>query len=473
LNNRAAAARRLLNDQTFPGAYMKHTAQYEKLGAFIRDAMARFSVPGVAFGVIHDGEEYETGFGVTNVRHPLPVDADTLFQIGSTTKTFTATTAMRLVEAGQLDLDAPVRRYLPDFKMQDEQTAAHVKVRDLFTHTAGWAGDYFDDTGNGDDALAEYVRRMADLPQQAPLGAVWSYNNAAFSLAGRVIEAAHGTTYEKALTDLVLKPLGLSMSFIMPTDVMTHRFVAGHIVENGKPKVAAPWPLARSAHAAGAIVSTARDQMAYARFHMGDGTAASGERVLSAESIKLMQTPIADAPLGERMGISWFVQDHGDIRIVRHGGATKGQLSAFMFSPTHGFALTVLTNADRGAELHRETVAFALKEFLGIDPPKPQAVPMDADALSPYLGAYSSQLMNCELYLQDGQMMMQAKPNGGFPSKDTPPGPTPPPTRMVFIGADHVMALDAPHTDLQGEFLRGADGAIVWFRFGGRIRVRA
>ncbi|MBI5876436.1 MAG: beta-lactamase family protein [Chloroflexi bacterium] len=452
---------------------MKHTAKTESLNAFIRDAMKRFSVPGVAVGVLFDGEEYAAGFGVTNVRHPLPVDADTLFQIGSTTKTFTATTAMRLVEAGKLELDAPVRRYLPDFKMQDEQVAANVQVRDLFTHTAGWAGDYFDDTGSGDDALAEYVRRMADLPQLTPLGAAWSYNNAAFSLAGRVIEAAAGTTYERALTDLVLKPLGLSMSFIMPTDVMTHRFVAGHIVENDKANVAAPWPLARSAHAAGALASTARDQLAYARFHMGDGAAASGERVLKAESLKLMQTPITMAALGEQMALSWFVQDHGDVRVVRHGGATKGQLSAFLFAPTHGFALTVLTNADRGAELHREATAFALKEFLGVMPPKPKVVRMDTAALSAYTGKYTSLLSDNELYLEDNRLMMSVTPRGGFPTKDTPPGPTPPPTRLVFIGPDRVRALDAPHTDLQGEFLRNPDGSVAWFRFGGRIRARA
>ncbi len=452
---------------------MKHTAKYEQLNAFIRDAMKRFTVPGVAVGVMYDGEEYATGFGVTNVRHPLPVDADTLFQVGSTTKTFTATTAMRLVEAGKLELDAPVRRYLPDFTLRDEQVAANVKVRDLFTHTAGWAGDYFDDTGSGEGALAEYVRRMADLPQLSPLGAIWSYNNAAFSLAGRVIEAASGQTYEAALTELVLKPLGLTMSFIMPTDVMTHRFVAGHIVENEKANVATPWPLARSAHAAGALVSTARDQLAYARFHMGDGTSASGAHVLSEASLKLMQTPITTAALGEQMALSWFVQDHGDVRIVRHGGATKGQLSAFMFSPTHGFALTVLTNADRGAELHREATAFALKAFLGIDPPKPQPVATDTAALAEYLGSYTSRLSDNDLYLEDGQLMMRVTPRGGFPTKDSPPGPTPPPTRMVFIGKDRVMALDAPHTDMQGEFLRNPDGSLAWFRFGSRIKARA
>src|SRR5690348_10400834 len=80
----------------------------------IEEAMARLHVPGVGLGIIIDGEDYTAGFGVTNVDYPSPVSADTLFQIGSTTKTFTATIAARLAEMGSLDLDAPVRTYLPD-----------------------------------------------------------------------------------------------------------------------------------------------------------------------------------------------------------------------------------------------------------------------------------------------------------------------------------------------------------------------
>ncbi len=146
----------------------------------VPDAMKRHRVPGVALGIFADGREFSAGFGVTNVRHPLEVNEHTLFQIGSTTKTFTATLAMRLAEAGKLDLDAPVRRYLPGFRMKDAEVTERVTMRHLLTHTGGWEGDYFDDTGAGDDALRIYVERMADLPQLTPLGAVWSYNNAAF-----------------------------------------------------------------------------------------------------------------------------------------------------------------------------------------------------------------------------------------------------------------------------------------------------
>ncbi|HXW84578.1 MAG TPA: serine hydrolase domain-containing protein, partial [Candidatus Binataceae bacterium] len=202
--------------------------KFAQLREFAAETLARYRVPGAALGIFADGEQFAAGFGITNVRHPLEVDEHTLFQIGSNTKTFTATLAMRLVEQGKLDFDSPIRRYLPGFRMKDSGIAERVTMRHLLTHRGGWEGDFFEDTGNGDDALRIYVERMSDLAQLTPLDAVWSYNNAAFSLAGRVIEVLNSTTYEAALTDQILKPLGLKRSFIFPTDVMTHRFAVGH-----------------------------------------------------------------------------------------------------------------------------------------------------------------------------------------------------------------------------------------------------
>src|SRR5579875_3400177 len=100
----------------------------------IVEAMERHHIPGVGLGIILEGREHTAGVGVTNRDHPSPVTAQTFFQVGSTTETFTATVIMRLVEAGKLDLDAPVRTYLPDLRLADEDTAARVTVRHLLTH---------------------------------------------------------------------------------------------------------------------------------------------------------------------------------------------------------------------------------------------------------------------------------------------------------------------------------------------------
>src|SRR5438270_5445236 len=148
-----------------------------RLDALVRDAMSRYHVPGVAVGILHDGTIDVDGWGVTSVEHPLPVDADTLFQIASVTKTITATVIMRLVERDALDLDAPVRRYLPEFRLRDEDAASRATLRHLVTHTGGWLGDSFTDFGRGDDALARYVTAMAELEQLTPLGEIWHYSN--------------------------------------------------------------------------------------------------------------------------------------------------------------------------------------------------------------------------------------------------------------------------------------------------------
>jgi CubicO group peptidase (beta-lactamase class C family) len=207
---------------------MTSQSDFDELREVVQEEVGRTRVPGFALGLLLQAEEFTAGFGVTNLHHPLPVDADTLFQIGSITKTFTATAAMRLVDEGRLDLDAPVRQYLPDLRLVDAVAQACVTPRHLLTHTAGWIGDYFCDTGRGDDALARYVAELADVEQLTPPGALYSYCNSGFSMLGRVIEILTGATFETALQHLVLEPLDLERSFLFPEDVMTHRFAVGH-----------------------------------------------------------------------------------------------------------------------------------------------------------------------------------------------------------------------------------------------------
>src|SRR5215472_14093872 len=150
---------------------------FRELDAKIQAGMARYGIPGVAVGVLAHGREYVRGYGVTNVDYPVPVDGDTLFRIGSTTKTFTGTTVMRLLEQGKLDLDTPVCTYLPNFETSDTEVASQVTLRQLLNHSAGWLGDDFEDTGRWQDALTRYVAGMARLPQVTPLGTAFHYNN--------------------------------------------------------------------------------------------------------------------------------------------------------------------------------------------------------------------------------------------------------------------------------------------------------
>ncbi len=134
---------------------------FKKISRKIVSEMKRLDVPGVALGIHQKGQEFSAGFGITSVEHPLPVTVNTLFQTGSISKTFTGTAIMMLVEQGKVDLDAPVKKYIKDFKVQDQEVTRKVTVRQLLTHMGGWVGDYFNDFGNGDDALDRMVKDIA------------------------------------------------------------------------------------------------------------------------------------------------------------------------------------------------------------------------------------------------------------------------------------------------------------------------
>jgi CubicO group peptidase (beta-lactamase class C family) len=460
--------------------------------------MARLHIPGAALGVIH-GDACETaGFGVTNVEHPLPVDADTLFQIGSISKTVAATAAMRLVEAGRLDLDAPLRRYLPGLRLADESVAAQVTAHHLFTHTGGWAGDYFADGGPGDDALAKAADKLAALPQVSPLGRYWSYNNAGFYLAGRLLEVLEGRPYDALARDLVLAPLGMRMSFFDAAECITHAVAVGHEAiydrpsadgaQGGKqtPKVARPWGLPRSMAPVGGIVSTVNDLLRYARFQMGDGslTGGAGEtlRLLSPASLAFMHAPYAPAGNGEWVGLSWYLRSapYGDgesVRMVRHGGGTKGQLSTLQFAPDRHFAVVILSNSARGDEMETHAVRWALEHYVGTHEVEPLARPATVEELAAYAGRYRAWGEDLVLSVVDGsRLLVEVVPLGGFPTPDTPPLPGPPPVRAALMaGGDEsrqgLLLLDEPAAGQQGEFFR-EDGEIAWLRLGGRLHAR-
>jgi len=444
---------------------------YEPLHEQIRSAMQRLGVPGIAVGILHEGKEHTAGFGVTNVDHPSPVSAETLFQIGSITKTVTATAIMRLVEAGTLDLDTPIRRYLSDLRLADESVAVHVTLRHLLTHTAGWEGDFALtlNTGRGDDALARFIARLPEAEQLTPLGELWSYNNAGFYLAGRVIEAVTGKPYESAAKELVLSPLGTTHAFFFPEEVMLHSFAVGHNVVGERAEVARPWPIPRNANAAGGITTSVGDLLRYARFAMGDGTAANGMRILSRASLDLMRTPMVPADEGRRVGLAWFIQEIDGVRVIGHGGGTIGQIATFQFAPARGFALTILTNANRGGDLTLEVTKWALKHYLGIVEPERAHQARTPEQLAEYAGRYASTLTNVELDVRDGQLILQRKDSDKVRDLLENPPPPEPPSPVAFYGPDQIVGMEGPLKDLTAEFLCHADGSIAWLRLGGRL----
>jgi len=444
---------------------------FDALLQLLDTRMHDLHIPGAAVGVWHQGQEFSAALGVTSVDHPLPVTATTLFQIGSITKTMLATCVLRLVEQGRLELDRPVRATLPDLRLADEGTAARLTLRHLLTHTGGWGGDYFNSFGSGDDALARMVASLDRLPQLTPLGSLWHYNNAGFAIAGRLIEIATGQTFEAAMGRLLFEPLGMQHSFFYPEDVMVQRFVVGHFAAADRPaSLALPWAIGRANHPAGGVVSTIPDLLTYARFHLGEGCAASGERLLSAASLAEMRRPQAYPGVSaDAMGLTWFIQGIGGVTCYRHGGSTHGQNAQFLFVPGRDFAFAFLSNAESGDGLGMELYPAAVELFLGAVEPPPVTFSRPEAELAEYSGRYDAQADTFELTPQDGGLLVEIHNKGGFPTPDAPPSPNPAPAHAAFYAPDRIIAITGPDQGGKGEFLRDAGGKIEWLRTGGRI----
>jgi CubicO group peptidase (beta-lactamase class C family) len=450
-------------------------ALFKALDERIEAAMKRFHVPGVSVGVYWQGREHLRGFGVTNVDHPVPVDADTLFRIGSTTKTFTGTAMMRLVEQGKVDLAATARTYLPEFTLADEAVAKSVTVRGLLNHSAGWLGDDYADYRRGDDALQRFVADMKRLPQLTPPGQVLAYNNAAICVAGRVIEVVTGKPYETALQELVLDPVGLKHSGFFTDELIGENIAASHDVEKDRAVVAKNWAFPRSLDATGGLVSSAREQLAYARFHLGDGKGADGKQVLSQQSLKTMRSnPGPGGTLTMEVdGVCvtlWQRRTAEGVPVYQHGGAWGGQKSDFFFVPDRQFAMVVLTNAGSGSGILSllGRTGWALNQFCGLNDPPAVPTPQAADRLAQYEGHYKAMTippgpfdkieeMAVELKAADGKLRVS-----GDSDADT----------LAFYRDEYVLATDHNGLTSRSDFVRGPDGRVAWFRDGGRLWAR-
>ena len=445
----------------------KLNKKWKKLYAFINQTMKAKGIPGASVGLWYKKKTWTAGFGVTSLENPLPVTDHTLFQIGSITKTFTALAVMQLVDQGKINLDASVQTYLPDFQTQDQTVAKEVTVRHLLTHTAGWDGDLFHETGNGTDALAKYTKLLTEQEQVLPLETAVSYNNAAFIIIGDIIERVTGQTYETVIQEQILEPLGMKDTFFDARDVITHRFAVGHIGSPEDMNVARPWYLTRSAYPAGGLCCHVQDLLTYGRFNLNNDP-----QLISTDSLTLLHTPQIQISGEEHMALSWFVNDKAETRQINHGGGTNGQISLFTLIPEHNLVLVTLTNAANGGALNQEIVRWVLAEYLKIDLPEPQTIEYETADIQPYVGQYDRPFANVELGILGGKLIGQLAYKKGFPDENSPPPPAPPPMTLKSIGDDHLIVTDGPMAKAEAQFIRRADGTIGWLRLGLRAHRR-
>ncbi|HUP84639.1 MAG TPA: serine hydrolase domain-containing protein [Acidimicrobiales bacterium] len=434
----------------------RFTQLADDLASNLDDWTSELGIPGAAVAVVRGDEVTTTCTGVTSLEHPLPITDTTIFQIGSISKTFCATAAMVLVDRGDLDLDAPVASYVPDLRLSDQELTGALTTRHLLTHTAGWVGDYFGDTGLGDDALSRFVGKLAKAPQLTPLGQTFSYNNSAHNLASHVVARVNGSTFERAMSDLVLRPLGLRRTFYDANDVIGERVAVGYRAGRRQ-----RWLRPRAHNGAGGVLSCVADLVAYARHHLGDGSPLMRPETL-AESHR---TQARAGSLCDEIALPWFVDTWAGHRVVHHGGTTNGYQADLRLVPDLGLAWVMLTNSHHEHQLDRRIREHLLgpdDELAAIDPP---------NDLDECVGTYEAVLAHIEIEVQDGGLVAFVRDTARW-SRDEPEAPQVP-TRLAFRDADRVEALDAPFAGHRGEFVRNPDsGAVEWFRWDGRIARR-
>jgi CubicO group peptidase (beta-lactamase class C family) len=441
--------------------------------------MREYRIPGVALGIIDNGVATTIGLGITNVEDSLAVNDHTVFPIASISKTFAATAIMRLVEQGKVDLRAPVRRYLPEFRVRDEGVGRDVTVWHLLTHSGGWEGQ-LSGADRGDETLRSFVTTaMPDAMQLSPPGAAWSYNNAGFSVAGRVIEAVTGTSVNRAIRDLIFTPLGLQHAGTTAGDFIVNRFAAGHANRGAAaPSLQRPFSPSTSV-TAGGVGLCIDDLMTYARFHLGDGTAPGGTRLLARASLVAMQAPqLRKQGTDDDIGIGWHLRTVGPLKVAAHGGTLAGHILLLEIAPERGFAIAILTNSQNGWRLIQDVERAALKSYQaatfapnqaiahrGLVETLPTATPLARQPdPAPYIGRYLRPQNAVVVRAEGGRLFVQEQPNGGTPRAELP---------VAFFGPDQAVVTDGPSRGQSIEFVRDAAGTVAWVRVVGRVAVRA
>jgi CubicO group peptidase (beta-lactamase class C family) len=369
---------------------------------------AAHRVPGAVLGVLHEGAFTSIASGLLNVETEVAVTPESLFQIGSITKSYTATMIMQLVDEGRVDLDAPVVSLLPGLKLADDEPAALVTVRHLLCHTSGIEGDHFEDTGRGDDALERYVASCAKLGFSHPVGATMSYCNTGYNILGRLIETIDDRTWDESLRARIVEPLGLSHTVTLPEEALRFRTAYGHKLDEGSTiRLASAWMLPRACGPAGLITSSATDLLTFARLHL-DGGRSRDAQVLSADAVAAMQSPQVELPdrwtLGSHWGLGWILYDWGGRGVFGHDGSTIGQAAFLRVVPDSEVAVCLLTNGGHPADLYHDLFPELLKSLCELEVPRPlvppaQPPPVDAGR---HAGAYERLGVRVELAEHDG-----------------------------------------------------------------------
>lgn len=323
-----------------PSGVLEHP-DFDRIDRYIQDQMADCRIPGFSLGIIQDGELlYMKGYGRTD-NTGRAVTPQTPFIIGSVSKTFTALAVMQLYEAGKVDLDEPVRTYLPSFTLADDRAAAGITVRMLLNHTSGIETDaeFQVCTLRGDgETIQELVAKFKGIQPARQPGEHFSYGNANYIVLGALIEQVSGVSFGTYLQQHIFDPLEMRHSFTSAEDAALDGLARGYIPVLGVPAVS-DLPYREAFLPAYSILSCAED-MTHCMTALQGGGRYKDRQIVSADSVRQMMT--ASVPISEWVsyGLGWHVTSGS----VYHGGELADYQAAVRFLPEHGLGVVLMYN---------------------------------------------------------------------------------------------------------------------------------
>jgi CubicO group peptidase (beta-lactamase class C family) len=354
--------------------------------------------PGCAVAVRHRGQlVHSQGYGLANLEWNIPIDADTVFRIGSITKQFTAAAILRLVEAGRLAIDDPIERHLPDYPVG----ARRITIRHLLNHTSGirsYTGlpQFWTDFSQRDLPMAQMIDVFKDLPPDFEPGERYLYNNSGYLLLGAIVERLSNQDYGAHLADTLFTPLGLTSTRFLHDRPVTARRAAGYErrgreIVNATP-LAMTWP-----HAAGALGSSVNDLLRW-------DEALRGGQVLSQASYAAM-TATNRLNDGEtvRYGFGLAIQDYRGRRVIGHGGGINGFLTWLGHVPDEDLTIVVLANL---TPFPVQQIAFGLaRRALGLEDVTRTALRFTEAELAASAGSYKTDFAPLTFKAEDGGLV--------------------------------------------------------------------
>ncbi|MFD3513892.1 serine hydrolase domain-containing protein [Streptomyces sp. NPDC058657] len=393
-----------------------HSHWHHRLAALA----AEFGIPGASLAFSHrQGPIHTFAAGVLNRSTGARVTADSLFQIGSITKVWTATQLTLLVEEGRIALDTPVVDVLPEFRVRDDEATQKITVRHLLTHTSGIDGDLFVDTGRGDDCLEKYVQACAGLEQLFAPGDGQSYCNAAFVVAGRMVERLTELGWDDALRRQIVEPLGLTHTCTLPEDALRYGTALGHD-DDGAP--VGTWGLPRSIGPAGLVCARAADVVEFGLAHLERGRLLADPEALRVPQVDV-PNPHGDA---EQWGLGWGLTTWDGQQVAFHGGDTIGQHAVLWVLPHAETVVALLTNGGRTFEFQHALAREAFAELAQVSVPPPPTPPARPVAAEParHAGVYERAGSRLTASVREGGLWLRSEPTGALeglaPSRDFP-----------------------------------------------------